>query len=188
MHRYNAVKSIFRELHSDYYISTDYWGPLRSRISYVLSHSGKAEDLDAILDKVADDKKENYKQKIDGIKKFWKKQTFKKIVLSRKVWKHKKLSINISPELSYVCKDKTFVIKLFFSSTGKTISKNEADMLLEIMKDAFDLNPSEVTIGILDVSRGKLFKYSKHSEALLSLVLVEAEGLCKTLEDLEKTN
>ena len=32
MHRYNAVKSIHRDLHSEYTVGTDYWAMLRNHI------------------------------------------------------------------------------------------------------------------------------------------------------------
>lgn len=185
-HRYNAAKSIMRELHSDYKISTDYWGPLRSRIAYVLGHSGKATDLDVVLESVSEDKKENYKAKVDGIKKFWKKKKFTKISINKRVWKHKNLRINVSPEMCFAYRDRIYVVKLFYSSKGKTITKNEADILLEIMRDTLDLDPKEVTLGVLDVSRGKLFQYSNTSDDLLLWVKFEAESLCKFLEDIEK--
>lgn len=188
MHRYNAAKSIIREIHSGYIFTTDYWGPLRSHISFVLSHSGKAEDLDSVINKISSDKKDNYLEKIEGIKKFWGKKRFTKITLNKKVWKHKNIRINVTPEMSYAYKDKTYVIKLFFSSNDKSISKNEADMLLEIMRDSLDVNPKEVNLGVLDVSRDKLFKYSNPSAELLYFVQAEAEELYKTLEKIEKTD
>lgn len=63
MHRYNAVKSIHRDLHSDYSVGTDYWALLRNHVKHVLNHTGKAEELDVILERVAEDKKANYSQK-----------------------------------------------------------------------------------------------------------------------------
>ena len=58
----------------DYTIGTDYWAMLRNHIKYVLNHSGKAEELDVVLDRVSEDKRANYSQKIGGLKKFWKKR------------------------------------------------------------------------------------------------------------------
>lgn len=184
MHRYNAAKAIMRELQTEYNYPTDYWGQLRSRISYVLSHSGKAEDLDSIVDEVPVDRRDNYREKVEGIKKFWKKRTLTKLSVPKKVWKYKNLRINVSPEMCFAYGDKTFVIKLFFSSKDKKITKNEADVLLEVIRVTLGLNPREVTIGILDVSKGKLFTYSNNSDALCRFIRTEAESLYTNLIDI----
>lgn len=172
MHRFNAAKAVNRELHTDYLISTDYWGPLRSQISHILSHSGKSEDLDFVLDKVSVDKKANYTSKIKGLKKFWGCKKLVKVSLNKKIWKYKNLRVKVAPELCYSYRDQIYAIKLFFSSADKKITKNEADLLLEIMKDSYDLNPNEVKIGILDVTKGKVFWMSPKAKCFTILIIL----------------
>lgn len=185
MHRYNAVKSIYRDLHSDYTIGTDYWAMLRNHIKYVLNHSGKAEELDVVLDRVSEDKRANYSQKIGGLKKFWKKRKLEKLILSKKFWKHKDLRVNVAPELCFTYREQAYAIKLFFSSGDKKISKNEADVLLELMREAYSVDTDEVKIGILDLPRGKVFYYNNALPEISMLVKSEAESLLKMLSSLE---
>lgn len=185
MHRYNAVKSIHRDLHSDYAVSTDYWGSLRNHIKHVLSHTGKANELDLVLDQIADDKRANYSQKIAGLKRYWKQKKFEKLTLNKKFWKHKDLRVNVAPELCFTYRDQAYAIKLFFSSNGKKITKNEADVLLEMMHEAYDIDSENVQIGLLDLPRGKLFKYNNSLSEISSMVKTEAESLLKMLNTLE---
>lgn len=185
VHRYNAVKSIYRDLHSDYTIGTDYWAMLRNHIKYVLNHSGKAEELDVVLDRVSEDKRANYSQKIGGLKKFWKKRKLEKLILSKKFWKHKDLRVNVAPELCFTYREQAYAIKLFFSSGDKKISKNEADVLLELMREAYSVDTDEVKIGILDLPRGKVFYYNNTLPEISMLVKSEAESLLKMLSSLE---
>lgn len=185
MHRYNAVKSIHRDLHSDYSVGTDYWAMLRNHVKYVLNHTGKAEELDGILERVADDKKANYSQKIEGLKNYWKKKKFEGLTLGKKFWKHKELRVNVAPELCFVYREQAYAIKLFFSSDDKKISKNEADVLLELMREAYAVDTDEVKIGILDLPRGKVFYYKKSLPEISTLVKSEAEALFKMLSELE---
>lgn len=185
MHRYNAVKSIHRDLHSDYSVGTDYWAMLRNQVKYVLNHTGKAEELDGILGRVADDKKANYSQKIEGLKNYWKKKKFEGLTLGKKFWKHKELRVNVAPELCFVYREQAYAIKLFFSSDDKKISKNEADVLLELMREAYAVDTDEVKIGILDLPRGKVFYYKKSLSEISTLVESEAETLFKMLSELE---
>lgn len=185
MHRYNAVKSIHRDLHSDYSVGTDYWAMLRNHVKYVLNHTGKAEELDGILERVADDKKANYSQKIEGLKNYWKKKKFEGLTLGKKFWKHKELRVNVAPELCFVYREQAYAIKLFFSSDDKKISKNEADVLLELMREAYAVDTDEVKIGILDLPRGKVFYYKKSLPEISTLVKSEAETLFKMLSELK---
>lgn len=185
MHRYNAVKSIHRDLHSEYTVGTDYWAMLRNHIKYVLNHSGKAEELDVVLERVSEDKRANYSQKIGGLKKFWKKKKLEKLILSKKYWKHKELRVNVAPELCFTYREQAYAIKLFFSSGDKKISKNEADVLLELMREAYGVDTDEVKIGILDLPRGKVFEYSNTLPEISMLVKSEAESLLKMLSSLE---
>lgn len=185
MHRYNAVKSIHRDLHSDYSVGTDYWALLRNHVKHVLNHTGKAEELDGILELVADDKKANYSQKIEGLKNYWKKKKFEGLTLGKKFWKHKELRVNVAPELCFVYREQAYAIKLFFSSDDKKISKNEADVLLELMREAYAVDTDEVKIGILDLPRGKVFYYKKSLPEISTLVESEAETLFKMLSELE---
>lgn len=78
MHKYNAAKAIDKEINSEYQIPKDYWGLLRSHIKHVLANSGKADDLDDCLDRVAEDRKSNYLSRIEGLKNIGEKRHLKK--------------------------------------------------------------------------------------------------------------
>lgn len=84
------------------------------------------------------------------MKKFWGKKKFEKVRIPRRMWKHKDLRVSVYPELCFSYKDKVHIIKLFFSNDTKKISKNEADLLLEMMKETYGYDPNDVVYGILD--------------------------------------
>lgn len=75
---------------------------------------------------------------------------------------------------------------IFFSSETKKITKNEADLLLEVMKETYGFDPNEVVYGILDLPKGTLFKYKKNAPEISMLVRCEAETLLKMLNQLEQ--
>lgn len=185
MHKFNAAKLIHKEIKSEYQIKIDYWGPLRSHIKHVLSKSGKADDLDACLEHIAEEKKDNYKNRIEGLKKFWGKKKFVKVRIPRKMWKHKDLRVSVYPELCYLYKDKIHIMKLFFSNDNKKITKNEADLLLEVMKETYEFDPNEVAYCILDLPKGRVFKYKNNPPEMSTLIQSEAEGLLKILKQME---
>lgn len=185
MHRFNAAKSIDKDIKSEYQIKVDYWGPLRSHISHVLSKSGKAADLDACIEHIAEDKKENYQSRIAGLKKFWGKKKFEKVRIPRRMWKHKDLRVSVYPELCFSYRDKVHIIKLFFSNDTKKISKNEADLLLEMMKETYKYDPNDVVYGILDLPKGRVFKYKNNPPEVSMLVQSEAESLLKMLNQFD---
>lgn len=186
MHRFNAAKSIDKDIKSEYQMKMDYWGPLRSHISHVLSKSGKAADLDACIEHIAEDKKENYQSRIAGLKKFWGKKKFEKVRIPRRMWKHKDLRVSVYPELCFSYMDKVHIIKLFFSNDTKKITKNEADLLLEMMKETYGYDPNDVVYGILDLPKGRVFKYKNNPPEVSMLVQSEAEILLKILNQFDK--
>ena len=186
MHKFNAAKSIDKDIKSEYQIKVDYWGPLRSHISHVLSKSGKAADLDACIEHIAEEKKENYQSRIAGLKKFWGKKKFEKVRIPRRMWKHKDLRVSVYPELCFSYRDKVHIIKLFFSNDTKKISKNEADLLLEMMKETYKYDPNDVVYGILDLPKGRVFKYKNNPPEVSMLVQSEAESLLKMLNQFDK--
>lgn len=186
MHRFNAAKSIDKDIKSEYQMKMDYWGPLRSHISHVLSKSGKAADLDACIEHIAEEKKENYQSRIAGLKKFWGKKKFEKVRIPRRMWKHKDLRVSVYPELCFSYRDKVHIIKLFFSNDTKKITKNEADLLLEMMKETYKYDPNDVVYGILDLPKGRVFKYKNNPPEVSMLVQSEAEILLKILNQFDK--
>lgn len=186
MHKFNAAKSIDKDIKSEYQMKMDYWGPLRSHISHVLSKTGKAADLDACIEHIAEEKKENYQSRIAGLKKFWGKKKFEKVRIPRRMWKHKDLRVSVYPELCFSYRDKVYIIKLFFSNDTKKISKNEADLLLEMMKETYKYDPNDVVYGILDLPKGRVFKYKNNPPEVSMLVQSEAESLLKMLNQFDK--
>lgn len=185
MHKFNAAKSIDKDIKSEYQIKVDYWGPLRSYISHVLSKSGKAADLDGCIEHIAEDKKENYQSRIAGLKKFWGKKKFEKVRIPRRMWKYKDLRVSVYPELCFSYRDKVHIIKLFFSNDTKKITKNEADLLLELMKETYRYDSNDVVYGILDLPKGRIFKYKNNPPEVSMLVQSEAESLLKILNQFD---
>ena len=101
------------------------------------------------------------------------------------MWKHKDLRVSVYPELCFSYRDKVHIIKLFFSNDTKKISKNEADLLLEMMKETYKYDPNDVVYGILDLPKGRVFKYKNNPPEVSMLVQSEAESLLKMLNQFD---
>ena len=184
------ARNIALALAEDYQHQTDYWIHLRNGVRHAMSTTGKADDLDTILDNVLQERQQNYQTMISGLKKFWGKKTIHAIKQPKRIWKYSKIRIGINLEICGEYRNKVYLIK-FYAHVNQTIRKDEADMMLLLMQEALQTDiesyseqGKDVILGVLDVGRGKLHQYRSLPEGLSALVKIEAEGLYKFLSNM----
>lgn len=184
-----AARQIATSLAEDYQAPVDYWIHLRNGVRRALTTTGKADALDAIMDKIPADRQGNYQIMLEGLKKYWGSKKFVKIVYRKSVWRHSRLKIKVSFELYGEYRNKIYLIKLY-NHVNDPIRKDEADMMLLVMREAlqseiakFEDEGHEVILGVLDVAKGKLHSYREAGEDVSRMLKLEAEVLGRYLSE-----
>lgn len=149
----------------------DYWLRLREKISNVHKKSLSHGDLRELVNAIHPDKKNNYKEAIEGYIKFWKSRKIQWFNPPRKTWIIGDIRIELNPELGLEIKDKLYVIKLY-TAAGSDIDKKHADLILNLMEKELrsKVGGSEVIFAVLDVKRGKLFENKTKDISLYPLL------------------
>lgn len=155
----------------------DYWLRLREKISTVHKKSLSHDDLRELVNVIHPDKKNNYKEAIEGYIKFWKSRKIQWFNPPRKTWIVGDIRIELNPELGLEIKDKLYVIKLY-TAAGSDIDKKHADLILNLMEKELrsKVGGSEVIFAVLDVKRGKLFENKTKDTSLYPLLNGEARS------------
>ena len=164
----------------------DYWLPLRNKIKDVHKKKGNHDDLKQIVKSIRRDKRENYRQSVEGYCVFWKKKKIEWVEPPRKTWAHGDIRIELNPELGLVIKDKVYLIKLF-TTANNSIDKRHADLILSLMeKELRDkVGGDEAIFAVLDVKCGKLFENKKKDTSMYSLLKGEARSFESQWKDIE---
>jgi len=183
------ARNIAMSLADDYQKQTDYWLHLRNGVKRVMATSGRADDLDDIMEDVPKDRQLNHQVMILGIKKFWGKKIFNSIKIPKRTWKHSRIHVNVNLEICGEYRNKIYLIK-FFAHVNQSIRKDETDIILLLMHEAllhdieqFEAEGKQVVLGVLDVAKGKIHKFRTIPDELSSLVKIEAEVLNRYLVD-----
>lgn len=166
--KYNSAQKIYRQVTTEFDTKQDYWLQLRNRIKRALKTTGKVDVLAGIEDEVNKDKRDNYCTMLSGLKKYWGNKVFERVDLQSKTWKNGHIKIRVTPQLCYSYKGKVHIVDLYLHINDK-INKRKADLILQVMHDALKLD-EEVSLEILDVARGKTFKYQSANANKLSLL------------------
>lgn len=185
--KYNCAHRIFRQITSEFDKKQDYWVILRNRVSKALRTTGTCETLLGLEQEVPTDKKSNYQIMVNGLNKYWGKKSFEAVSVQKRIWKSGHIRINVNPLLCYSYRNKIHIVDLYLHvNDNDKIDKRKADMILQVMHDALKL-PDEVSIEILDVARGKTFKYHKVNGDKLALTAkLEAKQMGEFFDEFSK--
>ena len=155
---------------------SDYWMQFRNAVKSVHSSNGKKDDLYEIVEKVHEDRVNNYNAAVNGYIKFWGNKKISWIIPHRKVVNVGGTRVSLNPELGLAYKGKTVFVKLFIH-VDDILDKRHADLILTLMHTKLaDSIPEDATVAVLDVMRGKLFEFKKEDYKITQLL--EAEGAC----------
>ncbi len=153
---------------------SDYWMQFRNAVKSVHSSSGKKDDLYEIVEKVYEDRIENYNAAIRGYTKFWGNKKINWVTPIRKIVMVGGTRVALNPELGLSFNGKTYYIKMFLH-VDEILDKRHADLILSLMQAKLsDSLPENAKVAVLDVMRGKLFEYKQENYKITQLL--EAEG------------
>lgn len=153
--------------------TSDYWMQLRNAIRSVHSNNGTKDDLDDVVERVYEDRRDNYLSAVNGYKKFWGNKRFSWINPPRRIVSVQGTRISINPEVGLEYGEKRYFIKLFIRVDGY-LDKRHADLILALMKNKLIDVPANTVFAVLDVMRGKLFEFKGDNYKISQLL--EAEG------------
>jgi len=164
----------------DYDPATDFWKPLRKAIIDYHKSGGDKRQLDAILSKISDPKKQNrYPSAVAGYKKFIGRKIVKWFDPPKHLWTRSGLDVRVNPELGLEYNSQRHIIKLYFKDEKP--NKQKFDVVLAMMEEALrsKLKAGD-TLAILDVSNSKLHTSSGPQPSLTPLLVGEAAGFVAT--------
>ena len=153
--------------------TADYWMQLRNAIRSVHINGATKDDLGEIIERVHEDKRENYRHAVRGYQKFWGNKRFSWVNPPRRIVTVHGTRISINPEVGLGHSGKLYFIKLFIRADGY-LDKRHADLILALMKNKLFDVPENSVFAVLDVMRGKLFEFKGDNHKITQLL--EAEG------------
>lgn len=153
---------------------SDYWMQFRNAVKSVHSSNGKKEDLYEVVERVHEDRANNYNAAVKGYNKFWGGKKISWVTPPRKIVVVGGTRVSLNPELGLSYKGKKYFVKMFIH-VDEILDKRHADLILSLMhtKLAGSL-PDDINVAVLDVMRGKIFEYKKDDYKIIKLL--EAEG------------
>ena len=155
-------------------VQSDYWLQFRNAVKRVHSSNGSKDELYDVVDRVHEDRQDNYNVAIRGYLSFWGGKKISWVAPPRKVVMVGGTRVSLNPELGLSFKGKTYYIKMFIH-VDRTLDKRHADMILSLMKNKLvDELPEDTNVAVLDVMRGKFFEYKEENFKITQLL--EAEG------------
>ena len=152
----------------------DYWKDFKEEVKKQLRRQGSKEDLLEMLESVRDEVRGNYQEMINGFLRFWKPTRMRWL----KPVNHKAsiggVKLIVNPEIGVIWGNRKLMIKLYLKA-NENLDKRHADIVLALMESELreKVDPS-IDFAVLDVRRGKLFKYVNDDPRLK--ILLKAEG------------
>ena len=152
----------------------DYWMQFRNAVKSVHCSNGSKSDLSEVIEKVHEDKVNNYNAAVKGYQKFWGGKKIGWTVPPRKVVSVGGTRVSLNPELGLSFGGKTYFIKLFIH-VDEILNRHHADLILSLMHSKLsDVLPDGTEVAVLDVLRGRFFDFKKEDHKITQLL--EAEG------------
>lgn len=170
----NFVKKIKNR--NPYSPMTDFYKALREGIINNQKANGEKSNLNGILKSLTDPKKQtNYKEAIDGYKKFIGKKTIVWFDPPFTHWRVGELDVRVNPELGLFYDETYYVVKLYFKS--EKLSKDKIHQILTLMENQLgNLSGDKRKMAILDVKNSKIFVKDDEDISMLPLLDGEAKS------------
>jgi hypothetical protein len=152
----------------------DYWKDFKEEVKRQLKNNGSKEDFLEMLESVREEVRSNYQEMVNGFLRFWKPTRMKWF----KPVNHKAsiggVKMIVNPEIGILWGNRRLMIKLYLKA-NENLDKRHADIVLALMESELRgrVDP-DIEFAVLDVRRGKLFKYVNNDPRLK--VLLKAEG------------
>lgn len=173
--RLTVVRQVKKRHADGYHPSTDFYKKLRDGIVQHHQIGGPKSALDALALGVTDTNKiKAYPVIIQGYKKFLGNKSVKWFKPTKASWVHGELGVNVNPEIGLNINGKPHLIKLYFKTDKLT--KTQLQAILHLMQLKLGKTKKPVTLGILEVRRGKLHVAGPLDPSLTALVDGEAQA------------
>lgn len=150
----------------EYHPAKDFYKKIREKIVDVHRNDLPKETLIQLIPLLSDKKKLTiYPTIIDSYIAWWGKKKVNWFEPVHETITSGNLEVSINPELGLEIKDSPYLIKLYFK--GEPLTKNKADIIMEIMKMYLSANnPPNSIMAVLDIQRKKLFVPTVKIESL----------------------
>jgi len=173
--RLTVVKQAKKRHEDGYDPKTDFYKKLRDGIVQHHQAGQPKSALDALAQGVTDKNKiKAYPLIIQGYKKFLGNKKVKWSNPTKAAWVHGDLGVNVNPEIGLEINGKPHLIKLYFKADK--LSKIQLQAILHLMQLKLGKTKKPVTLGVLEVRRGKLHIAGPLDPSLTALVEGEAQA------------
>jgi hypothetical protein len=137
--------------------ATDFYKPLRNRITETHRNSLSITNLDKLLPTLSDSKKiKNYPAIVKGYSTWWGKKTLQWFEPFSDSFVQHEIAVSINPELGLVINGQPHLIKLYFKADPLT--RNRIDIVTHLMEVCLRKHCQEGEVmAVLDIRNGKLF-------------------------------
>ena len=137
--------------------ATDFYKPLRDRITETHRNNLTFNNLEKLLPSLSDDKKiKNYPAIVNGYSTWWGKKDLQWFEPFSDSFVQHEISVSINPELGLLINGQPHMIKLYFKADPLT--KSRIDIVTHLMEVCLRKQCQEDEVmAVLDVRNGKLF-------------------------------
>ena len=173
--RLTVVKHVKKRHKEKYDPKTDFYKKLRDGIVQHHKAAKPKSALDALAKGVTDKNKvKAYPAIVQGYKKFLGNKQLKWVAPKKAAWVHGALGVSVNPEVGLIINGKPHLIKLYFKADKLT--KIQLQAILHLMQLELGSTKKPVTLGVLEVRRGKLHVAGPLDAGLNAYVEGEAEA------------
>lgn len=171
-----SLQQTKKQLGNAYDPATDYYKQIRDAIVSHHRNSKPFSTVDTVANNVKNKSKlQNYPAIAAGYKSFRGTKQIKWFAPPRGDWNAHGVSVSLNPELGLEFKGVRNVIKLYFKSEQPR--KLQVSAILSLMDAQLQTPKSTMTMGVLDVRRGKLITDNPPNPALMALMQGEAASI-----------
>ena len=171
-----SLQQTKKQLLDGYSPATDYYKQIRDAIVARHRDSKPFSTIEAVVAHVNNkSKQDNYPAIAAGYKLFCGKKAMKWFTPPQGQWNAHGVSVSLNPELGLEIKGSRHVIKLYFKADQPR--KMEVRAILSLMDAQLQDAKNGLTMGVLDVRRGKLITDNPPSPALMALMQGEAAAI-----------
>ncbi|QDU04019.1 hypothetical protein V6x_37440 [Gimesia chilikensis] len=172
----NSLKLTKKQLAEPYNPATDYYKQIRE---VIINCHKKGKPLSTITEVAKNvrhaGKRENYPSIASGYKKFIGRKSVKWFTPPQINWEANGVSVSLNPELGLEIDGIRNVIKLYFKSDNP--SKYQVRAILSLMDSTLQNSKNNLTMGILNVRKGKLITDNPPDPSFLALMEGEAASI-----------
>lgn len=149
-----VIRRAKKNLDRVYLPSQDYYSYLRDEVIDLIKNGRPKDDLDQVFSLAPPDRHDNYRNCVDGVKRWMGNKSFEWLEPVHGVWNASGLDVRVNPELHLLVNGVPHTVKLYWKCDA--LSKRRADPALHLL-DKVCASEVSATPAILDAQSGRLF-------------------------------